>query len=105
MAMPTVMEMTRKKNPRESPLDPSEINLGSCRLLRTTQTIVTEKMTGHGHLRAKRTINKIRRKVQGVNGRRVGEIETRGGNDTEGLSLNQPDVSDKTPRSRITSST
>ncbi|KAF3067916.1 hypothetical protein CFAM422_008224 [Trichoderma lentiforme] len=62
----------------------------------TTQTIVTEKMIGHGHLRAKRTIKKIRRKVQGVNGRKVGEIETRGGNDTEGLSLDQPDVSDKT---------
>ncbi|KAL5094690.1 hypothetical protein Trisim1_005426 [Trichoderma cf. simile WF8] len=62
----------------------------------TTQIIVTEKMTGHSHLRAKRTIKKIRRKVQGVNGRRVGEIETRGGNNTEGLSLDQPDVSNKT---------
>lgn len=96
MVMPTVMEMIRKKNPRESPLDPSEINLGSCRLLRTTKIIVTEKMTGHGHLRAKGTIKKIRRKVQGANGRKVGEIETRGGNDTEGLSLDQPDISDKT---------
>lgn len=97
MAMPTVMEMIRKKNPRESPLDSSEINLGSCRLLRTTtQPILTEKTTDHGHLRAKRTIKKIRKKVQGVDGRRVGETAIRGGNVTEGLSLDQPDASDKT---------
>lgn len=95
--MPTVMKTIRKKNSRESPLDPSEINLGSCRLLRTTtQRILTEKMTGHGHLRARKTMKKIRKKVQGVSGRRVDEIKARGGNDTEGLSLDQPDASDKT---------
>ncbi|KAK0764855.1 hypothetical protein N5P37_002327 [Trichoderma harzianum] len=62
----------------------------------TPQPIVRERMTGHDHLRVKKTIKKIRRKVQGINGKRVGEIETRGGNDTEGLSLGQPDASDKT---------
>ncbi|QYS96122.1 hypothetical protein H0G86_003383 [Trichoderma simmonsii] len=60
------------------------------------EPIVTERTTGKGHLRVKKTIKKISKKVQGANRTRVGKVETRGGNDTEGLCLDQPDASGKT---------
>lgn len=96
MVMPKAMKIMGKKNLREFPLDSLETSLDSYRLPRAREPIVTERTTGKGHLRVKKTIKKISKKVQGANRTRVGKVETRGGNDTERLCLDQPDASDKT---------